>query len=161
MATMKIIALSIFLTVISIFIPERNIAQETDNKVSDFNRNGINAYIGLIEFNLNYERNIIRRPESLSNIRMGVGYGIFATASQGFYLNPAFVQLLGKNNSYLELDLGFKYIISSKGMDPAYAKPWVSDFFIGYRHEKKDGKRIFRIGFNWPALINVGLGQKL
>jgi len=158
---MKKIALSILITVISILLPEYNIAQETEKSASDFNPNAINAYIGLIELNLNYERNIIRHPESLSNIRMGLGYGIFATGSEGFYLNPAFVQLLGKNNSYLELDLGFKYIIRSKNQDPAYFKPLVPDFFIGYRHEKNNGKRIFRIGFNWPALINVGLGQKL
>lgn len=158
---MKKIALIFLLTVTSIFIPEHNTAQESDNKAADFNPNAINAYIGLIEFNLDYERNIIRHPEALSNIRMGLGYGIFATGSEGFYLNPAFVQLLGKNNSYLELDLGFKYIIRSKDKDPAYFKPLVPDFFIGYRHEKKVGKGIFRIGFNWPTLVNVGLGQKL
>jgi hypothetical protein len=157
---MKIIALSLFLMVITIFISEHNFGQEIDNRPSELNRNCINLYLGLIEFNINYERNIIRHPQSLSNIRMGSGYAMFATASEGFYLNPAFVQLLGKNNSFLELDLGFKYIIGSNGMDPAYSKPLVSDFFIGYRHEKSDGKRIFRIGFNWPSIINVGLGFK-
>ena len=158
---MKKIALIFLLTVISIFIPEQNTAQESDNKAADFNPNAINAYIGLLEFNLDYERNIIRRPKALSNIRMGIGYGAFFTGSTGFYLNPAFVQLLGKNNSYLELDLGFKYIIISKDKDPAYFIPLVPDFFIGFRHEKKDGNRIFRIGFNLPTLMNVGLGQKL
>lgn len=86
---MKIIALRFFLTVVTIVIPEQIIAQETDNRVSDFKHNGINAYIGLIDFNLNYERNIIRRERSLSNIRMGFGYAMFVTASEGFYLNPA------------------------------------------------------------------------
>ena len=59
---MKKIALIFLLTVISIFIPEHNTAQESDNKAADFNPNAINAYIGLIEFNLDYERNIIRHP---------------------------------------------------------------------------------------------------
>jgi hypothetical protein len=155
---MKIIALSFFLMVITIFISEYNFGQKIDNRPSEINRNSINLYLGLIEFNINYERNVIRHPQSLSNIRMGSGYAVFATATEGFYLNPAFVQLLGKNDSYLELDLGFKYIIGSNGRDSANAKPLASDLFIGYRHEKSDGKRIFRIGFNWPAIFNVGLG---
>ena len=37
-------------------------------------RNSINSYIGLIELNFNYERNLLQRTHSYTNMRAGFGY---------------------------------------------------------------------------------------
>jgi hypothetical protein len=157
----KKISVSFFLTLITFHLSICIYSQENDNKSSEFSRNSINGYIGLVDYNINFERNIIQLPESYSNLRIGVGLGAFVTAGEGIYLNPSFVHLIGKRRSHLELDLGFKYIVSYLGLDPKYSKFFIPDFFAGYRYEQRDGGIIFRLGLNWPTLINIGIGVKL
>lgn len=75
-----------------------------------------------------------------------------------YYLNPAVVHLIGRKNSHIELNMGFKY---SLGKTPdTIRKVLVPDLFAGYRFEKPDGRFIFRTGFNYPTLINIGIGYK-
>lgn len=66
-----------------------------------------------MDANLNYERNILQLPKSYTNIRLGIGRANFSEfRTLAFYLNPSLVHLIGKRNSHLELNLGFKYPIS-------------------------------------------------
>ncbi len=77
-------------------------AQDTGISISE-PRNNINAYIGLIEYNINYERNIIQNSKSHSNVRFGFGHGAFFVAGEGKYVNAALVHLMGRKNSHLEI----------------------------------------------------------
>jgi hypothetical protein len=120
--------------------------------------NSINAYFGIFEFNLNYERTISRHPGSSTALRMGFGSGEFVTAGDGLYINPSVVQLIGKKNSHLEIDLGLKYIVNYSGGNSDLSLVLVPDIFAGYRYEKPDGRLIFRFGMNYPTLINMGIG---
>jgi len=52
-------------------------------------------------------------------------------------------------------------MIQYDGLNPDYSKFFLPDFFAGYHFERADGKRVFRIGMNWPTLINIGIGFKL
>jgi len=135
-------------------------AQEVDYPSLKLPRNSINAYIGLFEVNINYERNIIQRPKSHTNIRMGFGKAMFLNAGIGSYVNPSLVHIFGKGNSHLELDLGFKYMIINGIENPSFSDTFISDFFAGYRYEKPNGKFIFRAGNNYPTFINIGIGGK-
>lgn len=157
---MKKITASFLLTLITFFFSICIHARGNDNKSSELRRNSINAYIGLFEYNINFERNIIQHPKSYTDLRMGFGLGAFVTAGEGIYLNPSFVHLIGKKKSHLELDLGFKYIVNYIGSNPNYSKFFIPDFFAGYRYEIPDGRIIFRLGLNWPTLINSGIGFK-
>jgi hypothetical protein len=160
MVSMKKIPASFVITFIAIFICLENNGQEKDGQSPKFRSNSINGYIGFAEYNINYERNISQRQKSYTNIRLGFGLGAFVTAGEGIYLNPALVHLIGKKYSFLELDLGFKYIIHYEGLDPEYSEYFIPDIFAGYRYERADGKRIFRVGFNWPTIVNIGIGFK-
>ena len=134
-------------------------AQDTGN--STFRpRNNINTYIGLFDFNINYERNIIQKSKSLSNVRLGFGYGQFFVAGEGKYINAALVHLIGKKNSHLEIDLGIKYMVTNSISNPKFSDTFIPDAFLGYRFEKPSGGIIFRAGLSYSTLINVGLGYK-
>lgn len=149
-----------FLVVFAIFAFTDIKAGVKDDEPSTFKPNSINGYFGFVELNINYERTIFYRPKSYTDFRFGIGYGAFATAGEGLYLNPAIVHLIGKKNSFLELDLGFKYIVAYTGLNAEYSEFLLPDFFAGYHYERPDGKRIFRLGINWPTLVNVGIGYK-
>ena len=157
---MKSISKGLVLVVFTIFACTDINAGVKDDQPSGFKPNSINGYFGFVELNINYERTIFYRPKSYTNFRFGIGYGAFATAGEGLYLNPAIVQLIGKKKSFLELDLGIKYIVAYTGMNAEYSEFLLPDFFAGYRYERPDGKRIFRIGISWPTLLNVGTGFK-
>ena len=158
---MKKILMSVVILIISVICGIENLGQEKGSSTPEFRRNSINGYIGFVEYNINYERNIFQMPKSYTNLRMGFGYGAFVIAGEGIYLNPAIVHLIGKKHSFLELNLGFKYIVSYDGLDADYSKFLMPDFFAGYHFERPDGKRVFRVGINWPTLINIGIGFKL
>jgi hypothetical protein len=157
---MKKISASVIITLITVFVCVKTNGQKEGGLSPEFRRNSINGYIGFAEYNINYERSIFQHPKSYTNLRMGFGYGAFITAGEGLYLNPAIVHLIGKKCSFLELDLGFKYMVQYDGLDPDYSKFFISDLFAGYRYERPDGKRIFRVGLNWPTLVNIGIGFK-
>ena len=70
-------------------------AQEVDNS-STKDRNNIKVYVGVLEGNINYGRNIIQRRKSYSNLRVGYSHGEFLNAGEGSYINPAFVHLVEK-----------------------------------------------------------------
>lgn len=123
-------------------------------------RNSINGYIGLIEYNINYERNIAQRLKSHSNIRLGFGHAQFLTAGEGQYINPAFVHLIGKKNNFFEINAGLKCMITNSISDPKFFETFVPDIFFGYRFEKPERGIIFRTGFSYPTAINIGTGYK-
>jgi hypothetical protein len=123
-------------------------------------QNNINMYVGVFDLNLNYERNIIQRPQSMSNLRLGLGYAMFFVAGEGYYINSSFVQLLGPKNSHLELNAGVKFMLTNSIEDPAFSDKLLPDIFFGYRFEKPEGGFIFRFGLNYPTAINLGLGYK-
>lgn len=134
-------------------------AQEKQNPSLKLRRNSLNIYFGLFdEFNINYERNIRQGATSLTNLRMGFGNASFITAGDGIYINSSLVHLIGKKNSHLELNMGFKYIVNNP--HPSLSLVLVPDFFVGYRYEKPYGRFIFRIGLNYPTIINPGIGFK-
>lgn len=123
-------------------------------------RNTINAYVGVFDININYERTVLQKPKSFGKIRLGIGSGKFLTAGEGKYVNAALVHLLGKKKSYLETNLGIKYMITNSISDPKFSEIIIPDFFLGYRLEDPSGGFVFRIGINHPTLINLGLGYK-
>ena len=123
-------------------------------------RNNINTYIGLFDANINYERNIIQRSKSHSNLRVGFGYAMFFTAGEGTYINTSFVHLIGEKNSHLEIDLGLKYMLTNSIEDAGFSDTLIPDIFFGYRYEKPSGGFIFRFGLNYPTILNLGIGYK-
>jgi hypothetical protein len=142
-----IIALSVFAS-----------AQDKNASSAKPYNNCLSAYFGLFELNLNYERTILRHPGSSTALRLGFGSGEFVTAGDGLYINPSVVELIGKNNSHLELDLGLKYIVNYSGGNSDLSLVLIPDIFAGYRYEKPSGRLIFRAGVNYPTLINIGMG---
>jgi hypothetical protein len=135
-------------------------AQDIVNPASELTKNSLNIYIGLFELNINYERNIIQCPKSHTNVRMGFGKILNEFGGEGTFLNPSVVQLFGKGNYHLELDLGFKYMVTNSLSDPDFFETFVPDIFAGYRYEKPSGNFVFRAGNSFPTFINVGVGYK-
>jgi len=123
-------------------------------------RNNINAYLGVFDANINYERNIIQSSKSYSNLRAGFGYAMLWTAGEGTYINAAFIHLMGERNSHLEIDLGLKYMVTNSIEDPDFSETVIPDIFVGYRYVKPSGGFVFRFGLNYPTVINLGLGFK-
>ena len=134
-------------------------AQGVDSSLKT-DRNTINAYIGLFDANINYERNIIQSVKSHSNLRVGLGYAMLFNAGEGTYFNTAFVHLIGKGSSHLEIDLGLKYMLTNSIEDPDFSDILIPDIFFGYRYEKPSGGFIFRFGLNYPTIVNLGMGYK-
>lgn len=157
---MKKIITGTLITLLTLFLSFNIDAQDVDNPSLKLLRNSINTYVGLIELNINYERNLKQRPKSHTNLRMGFGKAMFFTAGIGSYVNPSLVHIFGKGNSHLELDLGFKYMVTNSIENPNFSESFISDFFAGYRYEKPYGSFIFRAGNNYPTLINIGIGSK-
>jgi hypothetical protein len=136
-------------------------ADDVGDQSIKLKKNSINLYIGSVymDVNLNYERFILQFPRSFTNIRLGIGradYSEFRILA--FYLNPSLVYLLGKRNSHLELNLGFKYPISQ--LPEGISRVLVPDLFAGYRYERPEGRFIFRMGINYPSIFDIGLGFK-
>lgn len=130
-------------------------AQQNIRTAENFRLNSIGLYVGLIELNVNYERNIMQLPKSNSNIRAGIGYWTNLQL-EGNYINAVFVHLLGKKNSHLELNLGARYIFAKEKEDNTF----LPDIFAGYRFEKPDGRFYFRAGLSFPGLFSIGTGYK-
>lgn len=130
-------------------------AQGKDNPTEIKYLNSVNSYIGLIEYNFNYERNIIQSPRSYSNIRAGYGYWTNLQL-EGQCYEVAFVHLLGRKNSHPEFNLGIKYIVDKAGKENAV----LPDIFAGYRYENPEGRFVFRIGLAFPSIFSMGIGFK-
>ncbi|MCJ7772145.1 MAG: hypothetical protein MUP22_03310 [Desulfobacterales bacterium] len=80
-------------------------SQEKENLSLKIHRNYIIGNINIIAYNINYERNFIRIPSFLANIRLG--YGIINDLQGGSNeYSAALVGLIGQKNSHFELDLG-------------------------------------------------------
>lgn len=118
----------------------------------------INVYAGIFEVNVNYEGAVRYGYNSYDKVRVGVGYGEFLTAGEGWYLNAAFVHLLGRNESHLEFNVGGKIMLTNSIEDPSFSEALVPDIYIGYRYEKPTSGIVFRIGVNYPTLVNIGVG---
>jgi hypothetical protein len=123
-------------------------------------RNSINLYVGLVEYNINYERNIIQKPRSHSNLRLGYGHAGFYTAGEGNYINPVFVHSIGAKNSFFEINAGLKCMITNSLSSPTFLQTFVPDIFLGYRVEERVKGIIFRSGFSYPTVLNIGFGYK-
>lgn len=153
------------LIVTIIFVVSFYCIQIHANDIADqpikINRNSINLYAGSVymDVNLNFERNIFHRPNSYTNLRLGIGRANFNEFRVlAFYLNPSIVHLIGRSNSHLELDLGFKYAISQ--LPETVNRVLVPDLFAGYRYERPGGWFIFRMGINYPSIFDLGVGFK-
>ncbi len=131
------------------------LAQEKTSPAELTYRNSFNAYVGLIELNINYERNIMQRPHSYSNIRAGYGYWTNLQL-EGKCIETAFVHVLGRKSSHPEFNLGIKYIIDKAGKENAL----VPLLYTGYRYEAPEGRFVFRMGLAFPSIFNLGIGYK-
>ena len=153
---MRKLLLTTSLTMLLMFkwVPELK-AQDVKN-----GKNVISAYIGMIDLNLNYERNIGYRPKSASYLRLGFGHASIYVAGEGYYVGGAFVHLVGETNSHLELDFGLKYMVTNSIPDPVLSDQLIPDIFVGYRFEKPTGGVIFRFGVSYPTILNLGIGYK-
>lgn len=131
-------------------------AQDLNHDAVKRSKNIVGLYLGLIEYNVNYERNVLQRPKSHSNIRAGFGYWTNLQA-EGNYVNAAWVQMFGKNSSHIEFNLGVKYVFDRTD-DKNIVLP---DLYAGYRYDNPGGRIMFRSGLSLTSLINVGFGVKL
>lgn len=152
---MKYLKTKILIASLILFSALDLMAQEKDNPPALKYRNSINSYVGLIELNLNYERNIIQRPKSYTNLRAGYGYWTNLQL-EGNCLEAAFVHVLGRKNSHPEFNLGIKYIIDKAGKENAV----LPVIYAGYRFENPEGRFIFRFGLTHPSIFNLGIGYK-
>ena len=134
-------------------------AQDRINAMSN-KKNDINVYVGFFDLNANFERNIVQSVKSYSNLRFGFGYAMFLVAGEGYYVNGTFVQLFGAKNSHLELNAGLKFMLTNSIADATFSDQVLPDIFAGYRFEKPTGGIIFRVGLNYPTLLNIGVGYK-
>lgn len=130
-------------------------AQGKSNPSIKLHRNSINTYASLGDYNINYERNILQRPKSYSNLRMG--FGKDQSYLIGYYINPCLAHLIGKMNSHLELNLGVKILVGPQAID---ASAFLPEIYAGYRYEKPEGRFIFRAGFNLATFYSIGIGVK-
>jgi hypothetical protein len=132
-------------------------SQEKENLSLKIHRNYIIGNIGFLVYNVNYERNFIRTPVFLTNIRLG--YGKFNDLQGGSNeYSAALVGLIGQKNSHFELDLGIKEIKADKTNANPSSSALMVDGFIGYRYEKPYGIFIFRTGFFYPSIYSLTLG---
>jgi hypothetical protein len=146
----------IYLLIIFFLLTLNIKAQEGKIPGTENSRNYITAYFGMFEYNLNYERNLFLFRSSYSNIRTGFGQMNNLQAT-GYVYNLTLVQVLGRQASHFEFNIGVKYIQvpANNGQSTFYP-----DLFIGYRFEKPDGNFIWRAGLSGLSLINVGAGLK-
>jgi hypothetical protein len=153
---MKKAILSVPFLIVTLLFSTHIIAQEISNpSLQLVNRNSINVFAGFGDYNINYERNILQRPKSYTNLR--IGFGKDESYLQGYYISPALVHLLGRKNSHLELDLGLKALIGPLADNGTSFLPVI---FAGYRYEKPAGHFIFRVGFEVFTAYNIGIGVK-
>lgn len=152
---MKITVLTIFAILSIVCFGDRANAQEMSTPALKTRRNSINLYGGVVEYNINYERNIFQLPKSYTNIRFGIGGE--AAYMKGYYINPTLVHLFGIKNSHLELNIGIKIEIGPHVEGTSLVLP---DIFAGYRYEKPEGRFIFRTGLNAISVYNIGIGVK-
>src|SRR6478609_3653008 len=152
---MRFLLATAFLTILTLFVFAQDLkAQDTKNSTAA-KQNNLNVYTGVLELNLNYERNIIVSSQSLSKLRLGFGYGSFYVAGEGYYINGAFVHLFGARDSHLELSAGVKYMLTNSISNPAFSDQLLPDVLLVYRFEKPTGGFTFRAGLNYPTIINV------
>jgi len=159
--TIKKVGLIVTIIIVVSFYCVHIHADDIDDQPIKYKKNSINFYTGTVymDVNLNYERNILQFSNSYSNIRLGIGRADFREFRVlAYYLNPAIVHLIGRRNSHLELNLGFKYPISQ--LPKTINRIFVPDLFVGYRYEKPDGWFIFRMGINYPSIFDLGFGFK-
>lgn len=148
---------SFIYTLIIFLLLKLNInAQESTIPNIDNYKNYITAYIGMFEYNFNYERNLFIFPKSYSNIRTGFGQMNNLQAT-GYVYNLTMVHVLGRQASHLEFNIGVKYIKVPSKNDQSTFYP---DLFLGYRFEKPNGRFIWRAGLSGLSIINVGAGLK-
>ena len=134
--------------------------QELNTSTKGFYSNSINAYAGIFDLNLNYERTLGHLPKSFTNLRLGFGKGGFYIAGEGNYVNASLVHIMGTHNSHLEVDLGFKYMVTNSIEHPGFSDTFLPEIFVGYRYEKPRGRMIYRIGGNYLTGLNLGIGYK-
>ena len=130
-------------------------AQEKVKPEILFHKNYLTGYIGLLEYNINYERNLFLFPKSYSNIRIGLGEWSDLQGDGRIY-NLTFVHLFGRKLSHIELNFGMNYINGKT----KYGNFFYPIGFIGYRYEELKGKIIIRAGFSSWSFFNVGFGFK-
>lgn len=145
----------IFITCLILYSGSGIMAQGKDNPTELKYLNSFNSYIGLIELNFNYERNIIQRPKSYTNVRAGFGYWTNLQL-EGNCIEAAFVHMLGRENSHPEFNLGVKYIIDKAGKENAV----VPLLYAGYRYDNPESRFIFKFGLTYPSIFNLGIGYK-
>jgi hypothetical protein len=121
-------------------------------------KNSFNVYVGLIEVNFNYERNVLQMERAFGNLRLGVGRAGFLQAGEGNYINLAYAHIIGNKKSHIEADIGFKYMVTNSIDDPRFSEELIPDLFIGYRFQNQPRGIIFRAGINYPTIINLGIG---
>jgi hypothetical protein len=154
METMQKTVLSLLIYLISVLLCISVSAQENGNNSGKILKNNVNVYVSLFEYNINYERNIMQRRNSYTNLRAGFGLAAF-NSWEGYYYNAALVHLIGKKNSHFELNLGLKYVL-----EEGTANSLMPDLFAGYRYEKPSGGLILRAGIDLFTLWNIGIGFK-
>jgi hypothetical protein len=154
----KIFPKPAFITFLLVFTMKLQAQQpDTQGKVK---RNIIGTYAGVFELNLHYERNLIYKPIAQTNIRFGIGHGAFMMAGEGTYINPTVVQLIGKRNSHLEMDLGAIIMLNNSIQEPDFSDTFILNAYTGYRYEKVNGGFIIRAGISYPTILNAGIGYK-
>lgn len=140
--------------------------QDKENKLTSLKRNIITGNLGLIEFNLNYERVLFVLDRATVNMRVGYGWwDDWGGSGNNIYFVNQYV--IGRRLSKLELGIGAKFKIDDccggdwlKGVNNIYSTDLYPVLNIGYRFEKPEGGFVFRFGFGTESFVNLGFGYK-
>lgn len=151
----------LFLYFIALVNSQLLFAQENKITNADICKNSVQTYLGLFDWNISYERDLLLRPHSITGLRGGIGYMATYYWDEGIYLNFNIFHLIGRQSSHLELDAGLKAMTPiGKPVFQQPNHPLFPDVYAGYRYEKPDGRFLFRAGVSNTTLVNIGIGYK-
>ena len=125
-------------------------------------RNYLIVTFGFVEMiSVCYERNIFRFPGGNTNLKLGWGFLNDLQGGANEYFG-SLVQLFGRRNSHLELNLGYRQYKNVKENSNPSVVGHAPYAWAGYRYEKPDGNFLFRTGFIYWNIyaIEIGIGVK-
>jgi hypothetical protein len=110
---------------------------------------------------INYERTIFLSEhfKMLGNTGLGGWYLTSITKwYYGYSLPLCLNSLIGKNNNYLEFDLGMRYTYFGERSDKDLS-PFFPILNLGYRYQRSNGKGMIFRSFVGTSGFGIGLGK--
>lgn len=133
---------------LSIFLILKTLFSFSQNNEIPFKQNSYYFEIGGngLLYSINIDRLIINRTNWKLSGRLGATINPIVYSGM-FGLPMELTTLFGKGNNFLETGFGFtpNYVFDSS-KDEIHGF-FISSFRLGYRHQKKEGGTIFKVGF--------------